>query len=154
MKIIEYFASENKEHWLAEISKSDWGAGQFLAQLLRDNQLKTMVGETAQVLLLTDGEKLVSFCSFAPLDDIQPTELTPWIGFVYSFPEYRGHRYVGQLLERAESLANDMGKEAVYISTGETGLYEKYGYEFFRMENDISGEPSRVYRKILKKKTE
>lgn len=28
MKIIEYFTSENKEHWLDEMKKCDWGAGQ------------------------------------------------------------------------------------------------------------------------------
>lgn len=34
MKIIEYFTAENKAHWLSEIKKSDWGAGQFLYELL------------------------------------------------------------------------------------------------------------------------
>ena len=34
MKVIEYFTTENKEHWLEEIKKSDWGAGQFLYQRL------------------------------------------------------------------------------------------------------------------------
>ena len=28
MKIIEHFTSENKEHWLDEMKKCDWGAGQ------------------------------------------------------------------------------------------------------------------------------
>ena len=30
--------------------------------------------------MLVDGENLISFCTFADKDDIQPTELTPWIG--------------------------------------------------------------------------
>ena len=30
MKVIEFFTSENQAHWLEEIRKSDWGAGQFL----------------------------------------------------------------------------------------------------------------------------
>lgn len=149
MKIIEYFTAENKEHWLSEIKKSDWGAGQFLYQLLSEGRLKDTVGTAALVPLLTDGEDLVAFCTFAPLDDIQPTELTPWIGFVYTFPEYRGHRYAGLLLDYAESLAAVMGREYIYISTGHTGLYEKYGYEFFKMDQDIGGEDSRVYRKAL-----
>lgn len=88
-------------------------------------------------------------CTLAPLDDIQPTELSPWIGFVYTFPEYRGHHYAGILLEYAESLACVMGKEYIYISTGHTGLYEKYGYEFFKTEKDVLGEDSRVYRKHI-----
>lgn len=149
MKIIEYFTSGNQAHWLSEIEKCAWGAGQYLARLLKENQLQEMVGENALVLLLTEGDTLISFCTYAPLDDIQPTDLSPWIGFVYTFPEYRGHRYMGKLLDYAQCLAAIMGKEAVYISTNHTGLYETYGYSFYRMEKDIDGEDSRVYRKLL-----
>lgn len=149
MKIIEYFTSENQTHWLEQIGKCDWGSGQYLHQLLSENNLKNMVGENALVPMLVDGEELVAFCTFAPLDDIQPTELTPWIGFLYTFPKYRGHRYAGMLLDYGESIATVMGREYIYISTGHIGLYEKYGYEFFRIEKDIGGEESRVYRKAL-----
>lgn len=149
MRIIEYFTAEEKEHWLQEMKKSDWGAGQFLHELLKENRLQEAVGQNALVPMLVDGDRLVAFCTFAPLDDIQPTEMTPWIGFVYTFPEYRGHRYAGRLLDYAEGIATIMGKEYVYISTGHTGLYEKYGYTFYKMEKDIGGEDSRVYRKDL-----
>ena len=83
-KILEYFTCENKEHWLREIQKSDWGAGQYLYSLLKENKLKALVGATTLVLMLADGDKLVSFCTLAPLDDVQPTSYTPWVGFVYS----------------------------------------------------------------------
>lgn len=149
MRIIEYFTTENKEHWLEEIKKCDWEAGQYLYQLLSENSLKEKVGETALVLMLVEEDKLVSFCTFAPLDDIQPTELSPWIGFVYTFPEYRGHKYAGLLFDYAESIATVMERENIYISTGHVGLYEKYGYEFYKMEKDIGGEDSRIYRKNL-----
>ena len=149
MKIIEYFTSENKKHWLDEMKKCDWGAGQYLHQLLSENSLKRMVGETALVPMLVDGDKLIAFCTFAPLDDIQPTDMSPWIGFVYTFPDYRGHRYLGMLLDYAESIATVMNREYIYISTGHTGLYEKYGYEFYKMDKDIEGEKSRIYRKAL-----
>ena len=149
MKVIEFFTTDKKEHWLNEIKKCDWGAGQYLHYLLSENTLKKMVGETALVPMLVDGDKLISFCTFAPLDDIQPTDLSPWIGFVYTFPEYRGHRYAGMLFDYAESIATVMEREYIYISTGHTGLYEKYGYEFFKMAKDIEGEDSRVYRKAL-----
>lgn len=97
MQIIEYFHSDQQEYWLCQIKKSDWIAGQYLYQLLNENKLQEAVGENARVLMLTEGEKLISFCTYSEKDDIQPTELTPWIGFVYTFPEYRGHRYVGKL---------------------------------------------------------
>lgn len=151
MKIIEYFTSENQSHWLSEIGKSDWVAGQYLYRLLRDGKLKELEGQNALVPMLIDEERdrVVSFCTFAPLDDVQPTQLTPWIGFVYTFPEYRGHRYVGKLLAWGESVATVMGKEAVYISTGHTGLYEKYGYEFYQILPTLDGDDARVYRKAL-----
>ena len=135
----------------ARNEKCDWDAGQYLYRLLRNGELKSLAGKTALVPMLIEEEtnKLVAFCTFAPLDDIQPTCLTPWIGFVYTFQVFRGHRYAGKLLGYAESLATVMGKEYVYISTGHTGLYEKYGYDFWKIQKDVSGNDSRVYRKAL-----
>lgn len=145
MEIIEYFETEQKAYWLDKIGESDWGAGKYLYKLLRDDKFKGLVGESSKVLLLTDGAKLVSFCSFAEKDDIQPTELTPWIGWVYTFPEYRGKHCAGELLKHAEQLAKEAGMQNIYISTNHVGLYEKYGYEFYQVMKDIEGEDSRVY---------
>ena len=86
MRIIEYFHCDQQEHWLNQIKKSDWIAGQYLYQLLNENKLQDVVGENAKLLMLTEGEDLISFCTYTKKDDIQPTELTPWIGFVYTFP--------------------------------------------------------------------
>ena len=149
MKIIEYFTTENKEHWLKEIKKCDWEAGQYLHQLLSENSLKQKLGGTALVPMLVDEDRLVSFCTFAPKDDIQPTDLSPWIGFLYTFPEYRGNKYAGMLLDYAESIATVMEREYIYISTNHNGLYEKYGFEFYKTEKDMNGEDSRIYRKNL-----
>ena len=131
------------------IQKSDWGAGQYLYELLRDHRLKELCGESTKVLLLADGEQLVSFCTYAEQDDIREPSLTPWVGFVYTFPAFRGNRYMGQLLDYAEVLAHGEDHRYVYISTGETGLYEKYGYSFWKTMKDVNGEDSRVYRKLV-----
>lgn len=149
MKIIEYFSTENKEYWLSKIKESDWGAGQFLYELLRDQKLKASVGENTKVLMLVDDENLVSFGTLSEKDDIQPTDLTPWIGFLYTFPNYRGNRYAGKLLNHAETLAKEDGSETMHISTDHVGLYEKYGYVFTEMMKDIHGNDSRVYVKHL-----
>lgn len=149
MKIIEYYNADNKDYWLSKIRESDWGAAEYLYQLLKNRELKRLVGESTKVLMLTDGDHLVSFCTFAEKDDIQPTELTPWIGWVYTFPNYRGNRYAGKLLSHAETLAREAGLKNIYISTNHIGLYEKYGYEFFETMKDIDGEDSRVYVKRL-----
>ncbi|MBO5387197.1 MAG: GNAT family N-acetyltransferase [Lachnospiraceae bacterium] len=149
MEIIEFFSTDNKEYWLSKIKECDWGAGQYLEKLLREEKLKQLVGESTMVLMLVDGDKLVSFCTFAEKDDIQPTDLTPWIGWVYTFPDYRGKRYAGKLLGHAEALAKEAGIKNIYISTNHIGLYEKYGYEFFQVMKDIEGEDSRVYVRNL-----
>ena len=149
MKILEYFSLENKDYWLSKIQKCDWDAGQFLYELLRKNELKGLVGERTRVLMLTEGDELISFCTLAEKDDIQPTDLTPWIGWIYTFPAFRGHRHAGKLLEQAENLAREDGVPNVYISTNHDGLYEKYGYEFYKIMKDIEGENSKVYTKRL-----
>ena len=149
MQVIEYFECDRPAHWLEQIRKSDWGAGQFLYELLSKNKLKDVVGEKTRVLMLTEKDALVSFCTYAEKDDIQPTELTPWIGFVYTFPEYRGRRLAGELFAEIKRLAKAERVHDIYISTNHVGLYEKYGCEFYQTMTDIGGEPSRVYRMHL-----
>lgn len=149
MEFLEYFSSENKEHWLSKIEGCDWDAGKYLAYLLKTNGLFDLVGEGSRVLMLTDGDELVSFCNLAKYDDVQPTELTPWSGWIYTFPAYRGRRLAGKLLEYAENLARKDGAVALHISTNHDGLYEKYGYEFLKYEKDVEGEDTKVYIKRL-----
>lgn len=69
-------------------------------------------------------------------------------GILYAL-DFREHRYVGQLIDKAEENARTQGEAFVYISTGESGLYEKYGYSFYKMMKDLGGEDSRVYRKAI-----
>ena len=117
----------------------------------KDDSATVLVLGKSKVLLLTDGDELISFCTYAEKDDIQPTELTPWMGFVYTFPEHRGHHYVGLLMEEVERLAIKEGVSEVYISTNHIGLYEKYGCEFKTEMKDMNGELSRVYVKLIRK---
>lgn len=124
MEVKELFSIENKDYWIEQIGKSDWSAGQFLHELLSEGRLKELCGETTRVFMLMDDENLAAFCTLAELDDVRDTELRPWIGFVYTFPQYRGHRYMGFLLDAAYDAAKKDGAKQIYISTGETGLYE------------------------------
>ena len=107
------------------------------------------MGEKSRILMLLDGENLVSFCTLAEKDDVQPTDLAPWIGWIYTFPTYRGKRMAGKLLKHAENLAKQDGATHTHISTNHIGLYEKYGYEFYMNALDVEGENTRVYRKKI-----
>ena len=147
--MIDYFESGRREHWLQEIARCDWSAGALLHELISKGTFFDAVGEGSRVLLLTDGDELISFCTYAKKDDIQPTELTPWMGFVYTFPKHRGHRYVGRLFEEVERLAKQEHVAKVYISTDHVGLYEKYGCEYHAQMKDMGGGISRVYVKRI-----
>lgn len=149
MRVINFFESDRKDYWLNEIRKADWGAAGFLYELLSRGAFFEATGESSRVLLLTDGDELISFCTYAEKDDIQPTDFSPWMGFIYTFPQHRGHRYVGILIDEVERLAKNDGFSEVYISTNHVGLYEKYGCEFKTEMKDMDGELSRVYVKKI-----
>lgn len=149
LKVIRLFESGRQERWLEKLKQCDWSAGAFLYDLLHEGAFFETVGEGSKVLLLTDGDALLSFCTYAKWDDIQPTELTPWMGFVYTFPEHRGHRYAGLLLMEVTRLAKEEGRHAVYLSTNHIGLYEKYGFEYFGQMPDMANRLSRIYVKRI-----
>lgn len=149
MNVIDYFESDRRDYWLGEIGKSDWDAGEYLYRLLKDGAFFDFAGEGSRVLLLTDGDALVSYCTYAKKDDIPQTDLTPWVGFVYTFPAYRGRRCVGLLFEEADRLARQAHVSELYVSTNHVGLYEKYGCTFKMFATDFEGRQSRIYvRKV------
>lgn len=147
MEVIEYFKCGRPEHWLCQIGKSDWRAGRKLYEMLRQGRLCEMAGENPRVFMLVNGGELVSFCTYSEKDDIPAAGLGPWIGFVYTFPKYRGCRCIGRLFEEIERIAGEERVREIFISTDHVGVYEKYGFGFYgRMENR-RGELVRVYRK-------
>lgn len=148
MEIINYFECDNREHWLAEIKKSDWRAVPTLAGFLESGTFFENLGNGI-LLLLTDGAKLVSFVTFARNDCIDDKSLYPWIGFVFTFPKYRGHRYAGRLIAHCEDMAREHSVKNIYICTDHIGLYEKYGYSYLESRADIYGGDSRIYVKKI-----
>ena len=149
MKVISYYDSDNQEYWLEQIRKSDWKAAVYLDCLISTNAFFSTLGDHAKLLLLINDDELVSFCTYAQIDDIRPTDLKPWMGFVYTFPAYRGHRYLGLLFDKIAELAREDQVSAVYLSTDHVGLYEKYGCEFLYETEDKHGRMSRVYMKRI-----
>ena len=146
MNILDLESTVNPAWWIRQIGDCDWIAGQFLHTLLTEDRFHEHCGETARVLLLADGTKLASFCVYAEKDEIRDTDLTPWLGFAYTNPDYRGRRLMGKLIARAKEAARDNGYETFWISTNEEGLYEKYGAEYVTRMADERGNNCRVYR--------
>ncbi len=150
MKIVPYFASGEEAHWREEIRKSDWTAGRYLYRLLTEGRFHARLGEAGELLLLTEGDRLIAFCTYTERDEIPDSTLTPWAGFVYTFPAYRGMRLMGKLLEEACRLAKADGRPFLYVSTDHVGLYEKYGFTYWKSMKDRWGNDCRIYRKKVR----
>lgn len=150
MEIIDYFKSDKPDYWLAEIKKGDWRAIPTLVRFIEENSFHDNLGK-GTLLLLTEGDRLLSFLTFAERDCIDDESLTPWVGFVYTFPEFRGHRYVGRLIRRCEEIAAENGVHQIYVCTDHIGLYEKYGFSYMESRDDIYGGESRIYFKTVSK---
>ena len=144
MKIISYFESGDRASLIAKIKACDWSAARFLAELLEKGTFHDTLGGWGELYLLMDGGDLVSFATFTGQDAVRDESLTPWIGFVYTVPAYRGRRRAGLLLEHARTQAAIRGYGRIYIGTDHVGLYEKYGYTYQENRVDCWGDEMRV----------
>ena len=70
MEVISFFESDRQEYWLDKIKRSDWQEGSYLHELLMKRLFFKVVGEGSKVLLLTDGDELISFCTYEKVPDI------------------------------------------------------------------------------------
>lgn len=148
MEIIDFFKYGQQRALIPKIARGDWPPCQLLAELLESGRFQEAT-KGGTVYLLMDGENIVSFLTFSRQDCVIDEKLYPWAGFVYTFPEYRGHRYVGTLLAHAEDTARSHGCETVYIATDHIGLYEKYGYTYWESRTDMYQEECRIYIKKI-----
>lgn len=149
MHIIDYFESGDQAALLAQIEACDWSAAKFLAELLQKGTVYETLGGWADIYLLMDGDTLVSFATLAAQDAVRDETMVPWIGFVFTQPEYRGHHYAGKILAHAEAVAAGRGYKQVYIATDYVNLYEKYGYTYQENRIDCWGDDMRVLYKAL-----
>ncbi len=149
MEILNYFEEEKKEELLVQVEACQWGAARFLGKLLREGTFLDMLGGWGALYLLMDGEKLVAFGTLTGQDAIRDESMTPWIGFVFVQPEYRGHRYSQLLLNHCEAEAAKLGYSKIYIGTDHIGLYEKYGYIYMENRVDYWGDDTRILFKEL-----
>ena len=77
MQIMDYHQTPDPTRWLSQIAWSDWSAGKYLHQLLETSRFHDLLGEKSRLLLLTEGDRLLAFCTYAERDDIPDTDLTP-----------------------------------------------------------------------------
>lgn len=147
--IKELLSDVRKKEYLEQIRSSDWQAGKFLVKLVENGSFFKLCGEDSKIFVLLDDDKVVSYCTFAHQDEINAPDMFPWIGFVYTFPEYRGKRMMGKVFNYIFELAIKENHKHIFLSTDKVGLYEKYGFEYYKNMLDISGNDSRIYIKKL-----
>ncbi len=146
MEIREFSQESDRDCWLTKIGESDWRAGTYLHGLLSDGSFYKHCGTKSRLFLLTEGRELISFCTLAEHDEVPDSSLGPWVGFVYTFPRYRGKRRIGKLIERAYAIAKKEGQKNLYVSTDQPGLYEKFGFSFMQNMKDTWGNDTLIYR--------
>lgn len=151
MEIIEYFAGNHCKDWIDKIESCDWGAAKLLADLLRDNnKFEDALGSNGELFILKHEEELISFATLTQRECIVDDNLYPWIGFVFTVPQYRGMRYSEKVIEYACDVAKKRGYQRVYIATEYAdALYEKYGFQYMENRVDVFGATNRVYYKEL-----
>ena len=147
--IKEVLSDINKIEYLEQIRNSDWKAGKFLVKLVENGSFFKLCGADSRIFVLLNDDKIVSYCTFAHQDEINAPDMYPWIGFVYTFKEYRGKRMMGKVFNYIFELAIKENHKQIYLSTDKVGLYEKYGFEYYTNMLDITGNDSRIYIKRL-----
>lgn len=152
MKAVTYASldSDKKQDALDKLAFCDWDAGLYLRDCIINDDICRSFGSFCDILLLYDGEGIASFCTYAEIDEIDDDTKKPWIGFVYTFPQFRGRRCAGRLIEFAEDKAIADGFNKIYISSEEKGLYEKYGYRFLENARSVHGYDTQIFVKELK----
>ena len=88
MDILLYDQAAARAHWLAELRLADWEAGALLCRMLDEGTLERDLGEGAKIVLLTDGDRLVSYCTFAPYDDVWDDRRSCLSPLPYNFSAY------------------------------------------------------------------
>lgn len=144
-ELINYFSNNYQEYWRNEIRRGDWEGCQQLYDLLSNETFKSTYGENSKLYMATDGESLICFCGFLEKKLEADSELKPWIGFVYTFKEYRGNGYMKELIDLIASKEN---LSEVYVSTECNGLYEKFGFEYVK-DTSENGVSNRIYKKTF-----
>lgn len=138
-------APEERIRYAEKMRSCDWDAGRYLGDILLNDEAEAVFGEGSQALLLTENGGLLSFCTYAVQDEIDDMTLTPWIGFVYTFPEHRGQRLAGVLIDCAKRMAQADGHDKIYVSSEEKGLYEKYGFTYLKDMPSVHGYITQVF---------
>ena len=96
--------------------------------------------------LCADGDRIVGGLGVIENDFHDRKDLTPNVCAVYTEEAYRGKGIAGRLLNMAVDDLRSKDVSPVYLVTGHTDIYERYGWEFLCMvQGDGEEHMSRMY---------
>lgn len=96
--------------------------------------------------LCLDGNRIIGGLGVIENDFHDRKDLTPNVCAVYTEKEYRRKGIAGQLLKMVAADMKAKGITPLYLITGHTGFYERYGWEFLCMVQGNDEEAmSRMY---------
>lgn len=72
-------------------------------------------------------------------------DLSPNLCALFVEEQYRNQGIAKYILDVARKDVGNMGFERLYLITGHTEFYERCGWEFLTMVNEIDGSPTRMY---------
>ena len=92
------------------------------------------------------GREGCGFCTVAEKDELpEKYPFSPFIGFVFVSEQYRGKRLSERMIREAAAYVSTLGYQKLYIMSGETGLYEKYGFVKLGDYETIYGDTDQLF---------
>lgn len=145
LKFVNLRSCPQKKEAAAEWFHEKWGVPKAAYLDCMDDYLsgKTEYGW----YLCLDGEAIVGGLGVIENDFHDRRDLAPNICAVYTEESHRGRGIAGRLLKLACDELKAVGISPVYLLTDHTGLYERYGWEFFcYAQGDGEDYLSRIYK--------
>ena len=122
-----------------------WKAGPYLAKAMQENRF----ADWERVFVAVNNEEITGYCTFVKKDCIPDVDYYPFIGFVFVDEVYRGARLSQRLINAVIEYARELSFNNIYITSGEKGLYEKYGFSKIDEKVDSFGNWEQVFIKKI-----
>lgn len=138
--LLEYFNEFTSKH-PAEIlaSPTILPQGYFM---LKNNRVIGWVGLHEKEVVFG---KVYGWEGMIACEEVLGEQLSPWITPLLVHPDERGNQYGKLLLDYVRREAGRFGYEMIYLTTGEIGYYEKYGFREVGLTTFTWGRPTKVY---------
>ena len=134
-----------REHGKLADQASEWFHSKWKVPLeeYRKSMEECMKNEDAvpQWYVVMEGDKLIAGAGVIENDFHKRKDLRPNLCALYVEEEYRCRGIAGKLLEFVCSDMDDLGIQTLYLITGHTSFYERYGWKYLCMveEEDEPG---------------